>query len=140
MPTSISTMERRSSSSASRLPAFKFPGDSQQDHLPTFREEPTDRMPSETPNSSKQNGRTNGAVANDRWQPRKESYSMWSSSSNSRSSMHHGRQKSLGDALRTIKGRRASVSANAQEIADALKAPVSPKLIVIFPQCTQWTE
>ena len=42
----------------------------------------------------------------------------------------HGRQKSLSDAFRTIRTRRASVSANAQEIAEALKAPVSPKLIV----------
>lgn len=42
----------------------------------------------------------------------------------------HGRQKSLSDAFKTIRTRRASVSANAHEIADALKAPVSVKLIV----------
>lgn len=42
----------------------------------------------------------------------------------------HGRQKSLSDAIRTIKTRKGSVSANAHEIADALKAPVSVKLIV----------
>jgi solute carrier family 35 protein E1 len=42
----------------------------------------------------------------------------------------HSRQKSLTDAFRTIRTRKGSVSANAQEIAEALKAPVSPKLIV----------
>jgi solute carrier family 35, member E1 len=42
----------------------------------------------------------------------------------------YGRQKSLSDAFRTIRTRRASVGANAHEIAEALKAPVSPKLIV----------
>jgi solute carrier family 35 protein E1 len=45
----------------------------------------------------------------------------------------HGRQKSLSDAFRTIRTRRASVSANVHEISDALKAPVSPKLIVCQP-------
>ncbi len=45
----------------------------------------------------------------------------------------HERQKSLGDAIRTIRNRHGSVSQNAHEIADALKAPVSPKLIVRRP-------
>ena len=42
----------------------------------------------------------------------------------------HGRQKSLSDAIRTIRGRRASVSENAHELAEALKAPLSVKLTV----------
>jgi hypothetical protein len=45
----------------------------------------------------------------------------------------HERQKSLGDAIRTIKNRHGSVSQNAHEIADALKAPVSARLIVRGP-------
>ena len=44
----------------------------------------------------------------------------------------HDRQKSLSDAFRNIRTRRGSVGANAHELADALKAPVSPKLIVSF--------
>lgn len=40
------------------------------------------------------------------------------------------RQKSLSDAFRTIRARNGSVSQNAHEIADALRAPLSPKLIV----------
>ena len=40
------------------------------------------------------------------------------------------RQKSLSEALRTIHERRGSVTENAHELAEALKAPVSLKLIV----------
>jgi len=45
----------------------------------------------------------------------------------------HGRQKSLSDAFRTIRTRSGSMSQNVHEISDALKAPVSPKLIVRNP-------
>ena len=41
-----------------------------------------------------------------------------------------GRQKSLSEALRTIHNRRGSITDNAREIGEALKAPVSFKLIV----------
>ncbi|KAH8175270.1 triose-phosphate transporter family protein [Sarocladium implicatum] len=47
----------------------------------------------------------------------------------------HSRQKSLGDAFRTIRSRNGSVSQNAHEIADALRAPLSPKLIIL---CLAW--
>ncbi|KAI0406372.1 triose-phosphate transporter [Xylaria palmicola] len=46
-----------------------------------------------------------------------------------------GRQKSIGEAFRTIRERRGSVSQNAHEIADALKAPISAKLIGL---CIMW--
>ncbi|KAF3358372.1 hypothetical protein VdG1_05448 [Verticillium dahliae VDG1] len=47
----------------------------------------------------------------------------------------HGRQKSLSDAFRTIRSRQGSVSQNAHEIADALRAPVSPTLVIL---CLLW--
>ncbi|KGQ03967.1 Putative transporter C83.11 [Beauveria bassiana D1-5] len=47
----------------------------------------------------------------------------------------HARQKSLSDAFRTIRTRNGSFSQNAHEIADALKAPVSAKLIIL---CITW--
>ncbi|KAH8735317.1 triose-phosphate transporter family-domain-containing protein [Ilyonectria robusta] len=47
----------------------------------------------------------------------------------------HSRQKSLGDAFRNIRARNGSVGQNAQEIAEALRAPVSPKLIIL---CLLW--
>lgn len=45
----------------------------------------------------------------------------------------HGRQKSLSEAIRTMRTRKMSVSQNAHEIADALKAPLSWRLIVRPP-------
>lgn len=66
----------------------------------------------------------NGNAANGQHQ----GLSPWSSSGGS--ARGHGRQKSLGDAIRTIRTRKGSVSQNAHELADALRAPVSPKLVV----------
>jgi solute carrier family 35, member E1 len=83
---------------------------------------------------NKSNGLANGHSQNQgRWQPRKDLViegSSWMNGKASSGGRPHGRQKSLSDAFRTIRTRRASMSANAQEIAEALKAPVSPKLIV----------
>lgn len=74
-------------------------------------------------------GRQNGApFHSDRWQPR-TGYTNWANSS-ATGGKRHGRQKSLSDAINTIRTRKGSVSANAQEIAEALKAPVSYKLVV----------
>ena len=47
----------------------------------------------------------------------------------------HDRQKSISDAFRTIRTRKASVSDNAHEIAEALRAPVSVKIIVSKSLC-----
>ncbi|KAK7514897.1 triose-phosphate transporter family-domain-containing protein [Phyllosticta citriasiana] len=71
----------------------------------------------------------------DRWYPRKESGARWGNGNAVGGTTRHGRQKSLSEALRTIRTRRASVSANAHEIADALRAPVSVKLIAL---CGVW--
>ena len=74
------------------------------------------------------------SVHNERWQPRKEHHQAWRPGAinvaGPRSS--HGRQKSIGEAIRSIRNRRGSLSANAHEIADSLKAPLSIKLVVGF--------
>lgn len=96
--------------------------------------------------TSKTNGMSNGMSNGistaqpayppaDQWRPRKDSNVRWNMpTANGYSSSSHGhghtRQKSLGEALRTIRTRSASTSQNVHEIADALKAPVSPMLIV----------
>jgi solute carrier family 35 protein E1 len=120
----------------SRATPYKFPNnmgglmEKFPDHNETFVFPAEGRARS--PNKS--NGLANGHnPSQERWQPRKEGGvggSLWMNGRASAGGRPHGRQKSLSDALRTIRTRRASVSANAQEIADALKAPVSPKLIV----------
>lgn len=77
----------------------------------------------------------NGAARlnGDRWMPAASRNARWSplaSSAPVPSRGAHGPQKSISEAFRTIKGRRGSVSQNAHEIADALRAPVSAKLVV----------
>lgn len=47
----------------------------------------------------------------------------------------HGRQRSLSEAIQVIRERKGSMSQNAAEIADALKAPVSPRLVIL---CAAW--
>lgn len=78
----------------------------------------------------------NGAARlnGDRWMPAASRSVRWSplGSSTPLPSRGHGRQKSISEAFRTIRDRRGSVGQNAHEIADALRAPVSAKLIVCF--------
>jgi solute carrier family 35, member E1 len=67
------------------------------------------------------------------WAPRRHSNrtSKWNGQNgNAYHGVRHGRQKSLSEAIRTIRTRNGSISQNAMEIADALKAPVSPTLVV----------
>ncbi|RSL43433.1 hypothetical protein CEP53_011698 [Fusarium sp. AF-6] len=89
--------------------------------FPDFIDTPVGNSRSPSPRNPP--GWSNGAPPrpSDRWLPV------------STGSQRHNRQKSLTDAIRTIRARNGSVSQNAQEIADALRAPVSPKLIVRPP-------
>ncbi|KAM0444219.1 hypothetical protein ACHAQK_002977 [Fusarium lateritium] len=93
--------------------------------FPDFIDTPLGESPAESPLNPP--GWANGAPPrpSDRWLPVSKQDNGWSTASRG-----HGRQKSLTDAIRTIRGRNGSVSQNAHEIADALRAPVSPKLIV----------
>jgi len=70
---------------------------------------------------------TNGTYKVEQWQPRR------ATGERMNGVLPNGRrprQKSLSEALRTIKHRSGSVTDSAHEIAEALKAPVSPRLIV----------
>ena len=80
-----------------------------------------------------QNGYTNGATNSsdrDRWHPRRDSRVKWAAREGGQPAVGHGhgRQRSISNAIRHM--RSASMSQNAHEIADALRAPVSYRLIV----------
>ena len=133
----MTNADRRWSSSSNRSENFKFPDfDASlgpREHLTIYEEEN---------NGTKQGWRTpspnapikaNGALHSERWQTRRDSHLVWSNGSAHPPGPRHGRQKSLSEAIRTIRTRNGSVSANAHEIAEALKAPVSFKLIVRAP-------
>jgi solute carrier family 35 protein E1 len=108
--------------------SFKFPA-FQPDLLP-MPEEEYGQTSSRTPSPSHA-AQTNGsATPADRWQPRKEARFGYMNGTAPAPATRHGRQKSLSEAVRTIRTRKASVSQNVHEIADALKAPLSPRLIV----------
>ncbi|KAK4975620.1 hypothetical protein LTR66_010944, partial [Elasticomyces elasticus] len=139
MSSSHTGIERRSSSTSTRQAAtYKFP-DLAQDHLSAYGEEEEeeeeeavglDGSPRPLPSLP------NGLHSHERWLPRRESHNRWSNGGVPQQQQQpgsgggrHGRQKSLTEAIRTVRGRKASVSQNAHEIAEALKAPVSPKLV-----------
>jgi solute carrier family 35 protein E1 len=75
--------------------------------------------------------------SSERWPARRASNANnWNSYSNGApGKSRHGRQKSLTEAIKTVRGRKASISENAHEIAESLKAPVSWKLVIL---CGVW--
>ncbi|KAK5660865.1 hypothetical protein OQA88_12236 [Cercophora sp. LCS_1] len=88
----------------------------------------------QAPGSHWQNGYTNGGTnLSDRWHARRDSRVKWAGNGAQQSHLGHGRQKSLSNAIRHM--RSGSMSQNAHEIADALRAPVSYKLITL---CVMW--
>ena len=122
----MSQFDRRTSTSPSPA-TFKFP-DLSEETLQTTQDvydaTPASPMPQPL-------GLPNHLHSHERWQARRGSHSAngWTPSAGGAVG-RHGRQKSLSEAIRTVRGRRGSVSQNAHEIADALKAPVSGRLIV----------
>ena len=75
--------------------------------------------------------KANGILRSERWHPRKDQHLAWGNGHiNVTPPRPHGRQRSLSDAFKTIRSRKASVSENAREVAEALKAPVSMKIVV----------
>jgi solute carrier family 35 protein E1 len=88
------------------------------DKFPSYVDETLDTVP----NSLGQPGQ------DDPWQARKApiTHLAW----DPRTPSKHRPRKSISETISTIRTRKASMSANAQEIAEVLRAPVSYKLIV----------
>ena len=114
---------------------FKFPA-FQPDLMPLEEEYGLTSSRSGSPSHAPTQPANGSAIpASDRWQPRRDSRLGSSYASSNASTTRHGRQKSLSEAIRTIRTRKASVTQNAHELAEALKAPLSPRLIVL---CGIW--
>ncbi|GAB7365397.1 hypothetical protein MBLNU230_g6475t1 [Neophaeotheca triangularis] len=126
---------RSSRQSSPHLATFKFP-DFSQEQSQIHAEDSSaildgiSRGPSPKPLPS---GLPQGLHSSQRW-PARKSW-RWGSRSETAPSTRHGRQKSLGEAIHTIRARKASVSENAHEIAASLRAPVSLRLLIL---CTVW--
>lgn len=80
-------------------------------------------------NSHAVNSSSHESAAGDRWQARRDSRFRWAQNTPAAYAQGQNRRTSISQAFRHM--RSASVSHNAQEIAGALRAPVSWKLIVI---------
>ena len=117
-------------SETTKFPDFD-PSVPTRDHL-TIYEEGTGAFYADTRLSTSPSawGRINGTLHSERWASRKDSSHSWGNGLVNGTPRGHNRQKSLNDAIRTIRTRKGSMSANAQELAAALKAPVSFRLIV----------
>ena len=126
---SSANLERRRSSSSN--PREKFPKlDASKDEEPSNKhdESETSRRGSVRTLSP---ARTKGVLHSERGQaPWKDNYLAWGDGHlNVASPRQHSRHRSLSDALRNIRTRKASISENAHEIAEALKAPISLKIL-----------
>ena len=126
---------RRASSHRRRSPSLvKFP-DFLEEHSEATDEESfgdISRDPSPHPNSK---GLQNGLHSSKRWPSRKSIVpDRWAppprNASVGAAARMHTQQKSLGEAIRTVRTRNMSISENAVEIAESLKAPVSYRLVV----------
>ncbi|KAI9863833.1 MAG: suppressor of loss of ypt1 [Trichoglossum hirsutum] len=100
-------------------------------HL-TFQEDQTRGRWTRSPSPQRENSKEDGGPPSTKWYSRNTA---WTDGTVNGVLPRHGRQRSLSDAIKHIHSRRGSVAANAHEIADALKAPVSPKLIIL---CIIW--
>ena len=129
--------ERLRSSVSNHGETTKFPDFEQSlssDHLATHPEESESPKTAFRAPSPRNLSNQTGNLHDDRWQHRRENHVVWGNGYVKGPPRGHGRQPSLSEAIRTIRTRKGSVSANAQEIAEALKAPVSVKLIVCMHQ------
>ena len=119
----MAALERRSSSQA-RVSTTKFP-DFSQDQIDELVESHSPH-PVRSPSPGPLPSGPSKLHSFQRWQPRREGSIGWANG-NPRG---HVKRKSLTEAIHNVRTRRQSVSQNAHEIADALKAPVSLKLVV----------
>lgn len=115
-PSELQTPTKASSTQPMTSPVDKFP---------PYNDEPYD--PSVNPGEPQSTVRY---APQGLWELRKPSiFSREPGNGPARNSRHRPR-KSISEAISTIRTRNASVSANAQELAQALRAPVSYQLIV----------
>jgi solute carrier family 35 protein E1 len=124
---------RRSSVSPNPNGTYKFPDLSHD----AFASEALEDFSQDDKPKPLPKGLPHGLHSSERWPARRASNTNnWSSYANGApGKMRHGRQKSLTEAIKTVRGRKASISENAHEIAESLKAPVSWKLVIL---CGVW--
>nr|POE84626.1 putative transporter c83.11 [Quercus suber] len=136
------TDERRRSSTSTRpsTKSFKFPDFShEQLQFQAVEDDSEDisRGPSPQPLL---NGLPAGLHSSERWpgrrNPPKATWTSWANGAMNGGSKRQAKQKSLTEAIKTVRTRKMSISESGHEIAESLKAPVSMKLVVCH---AEWT-
>ncbi|KAJ5745556.1 hypothetical protein N7520_010738 [Penicillium odoratum] len=133
--TTVTGHGRRASMRQSELQAPANPS-------PQPTSSPVDEFPpyEETIDSAMGTARSNPTpsvryASNDLWEPRKSTFYSRDHPSGSIRNPKHRPRKSISEAITTIRARNGSMSANAHELAEALRAPVSYRLIGL---CMIW--
>lgn len=100
--------------------------------FPDFDPGQTSFLSAQPPGQQRQNGfpSGNGDSYSGRWHPRRDSRVKWGLREAASGSSNHTKTNSITSAVHRM--RSASMSHNAHEIAEALRAPISWKLIVCF--------
>ena len=124
-------VERRRSSSNPREKFPDFDASQSGDYCPEYDDSQSSRNGFARTSSP---AKANGLLHTERWQTRMDNHLAWGDGHlNVAGPRQHGRHRSLSDAFRNIRTRKASVSENAHEIAEALKAPISLRILVGEP-------
>lgn len=131
MSASVISGRRTSSLRTNWIPSTRSTGDQPMagslDKFPEFEESPMSTT--DDPNSHLTTP-TIRHPQEDYWQPRKNGHVAWDHPNGVVPHSSHRPRKSIGETIASLRTRNASVAVNAHELADALKAPVSYKLIV----------
>ncbi|KAJ2897627.1 triose-phosphate transporter [Zalerion maritima] len=110
----------------------KFP-----DHLDSgsIPRNPSPQKPNGVHHTSHANGFNSGPSAGEPLMPILETRGGWGMGTTPQVYTGHRRHQSLSQTINHIRHRPGSVSQNAHDLADALKVPISPRLIVL---CILW--
>lgn len=100
------------------------------DKFPDFKDETYDAAPQSPATHTSPPIRY---IANDLWEPRKTGPFLRGPVNGPFRNSKHKPRKSISDAISNIRTRNTSMSANVQELGQALRAPVSYRLIVRWP-------
>ncbi|KAI4161667.1 MAG: hypothetical protein LQ342_004675 [Letrouitia transgressa] len=129
--------ERRWSSSSNRTESSKFPDlepSISREYLPTHEEEGSNPRTSGRDPSPNTFTRFNNNLQSDKWLARKDTHVAWGDGSLARTPPKHGRQKSLSDAIRTIRTRKGSILCLVWYMSSALTNTSSKSILNAFPQ------
>jgi hypothetical protein len=111
-------------------PSTSQPTSSPIDKFPPYEDSMDAAVGSATPSTRPHRSPSVKYAPGEPWEPRKSAFYSQNHPNGSLRNPKHRPRKSISEAITTIRNRNGSMSANAQELAEALRAPVSYRLIV----------